>query len=104
MLIGLRFRRMIMTSELILFSENLRREIALYSSRRFIQNVVLFRDLPRNALESIVVNLKMELYLPNDMIIKAGTQGDCMFFLASGTVAVLTPTGKEVSFNYSKKI
>ncbi|XP_046737174.1 potassium/sodium hyperpolarization-activated cyclic nucleotide-gated channel 1-like [Diprion similis] len=77
-------------------SDNLRREIALHSSRRFIQNVVIFRDLPSNVLESIVVNLKMELYLPNDVIIKAGTQGDCMFFLASGTVVVLTPTGKEI--------
>ncbi|XP_046412003.1 potassium/sodium hyperpolarization-activated cyclic nucleotide-gated channel 2-like [Neodiprion fabricii] len=77
-------------------SENLRREIALHSSRRYVQNVVIFRDLPSDVLESIVVNLKMELYLPNDVIIKAGTQGDCMFFLASGTVAVLTPTGKEI--------
>lgn len=42
-------------------------------------------------------NLKFELYLPNDVIIKAGSQGDCMFFLFSGTVVVLTPTGKEVS-------
>lgn len=79
--------------------ENLRREIALHSCRRFVQNVTLFRDLPRNVLESIVLNLKMELYQQNDVIIKAGTQGDCMFFLASGTVAVLTPTGKEVGFD-----
>ncbi|XP_048510269.1 potassium/sodium hyperpolarization-activated cyclic nucleotide-gated channel 1-like [Athalia rosae] len=77
-------------------TDDLRRDIALHSSRRFIQNVSLFRDLPRSVLESIVVNLRMELYLPNDVIVKAGTQGDCMFFLASGTVAVLTPTGKEV--------
>lgn len=46
-------------------------------------------------------NLKFELFLPNEVIIKAGTQGDCMFFLSSGTVAVLTPTGKEVSIFFN---
>ncbi|RLU15133.1 hypothetical protein DMN91_013020 [Ooceraea biroi] len=46
--------------------------------------------------KSIVKNLKFELYLPNDVIVKAGAQGDCMFFLSSGTVTVLTPTGKEI--------
>jgi len=59
--------------------------------------VAIFKNLPKNVLQSIVKNLKFELYLPNEVIIKAGTQGDCMFFLSSGTVAVLTPTGKEVS-------
>lgn len=78
-------------------SEPLREEIALQSCRRLIENVAIFKNLPRNALQSIVKNLKFELYLPNDIIIKAGSHGDCMFFLSSGTVAVLTPTGKEVS-------
>lgn len=79
-------------------TEPLREEIALQSCRRLIENVAIFKNLPRNALQSIVKNLKFELYLPNDVIIKAGSQGDCMFFLSSGTVTVLTPTGKEVSF------
>lgn len=57
----------------------------------------IFNNLPRDILQPIIKSLKFELYLPNEVIIKAGTQGDCMFFLSSGTVAVLTPTGKEVS-------
>lgn len=61
-----------------------------------MENVEIFQDLPRNILTLIVTNLKPELYLAKDMIIKAGTQGECMFFLSSGTVAILTPTGKEV--------
>ncbi|EFN71680.1 Potassium/sodium hyperpolarization-activated cyclic nucleotide-gated channel 2 [Camponotus floridanus] len=77
-------------------TEPLREEIALESCRRLIENVAIFKNLPKNVLQSIVKNLKFELYLPNEVIIKAGTQGDCMFFLSSGTVAVLTPTGKEM--------
>ncbi|XP_067208719.1 potassium/sodium hyperpolarization-activated cyclic nucleotide-gated channel 2-like isoform X3 [Linepithema humile] len=74
----------------------LREEIALESCRRLIENVIIFKNLPKDVLQSIVKNLKFELYLPNDVIVKAGTQGDCMFFLSCGTVAVLTPTGKEM--------
>lgn len=83
------------------FAEPLREEIALQSCRRLIENVAIFKNLPKNVLQSIVKNLKFELYLPNEVIIKAGTQGDCMFFLSSGTVAVLTPTGKEVSISFN---
>lgn len=68
-----------------------------------MENVAVFRSLPKDILVSIVAHLKFELYLPNDVIVKAGTQGDCMFFLASGTVAVLTPTGKEVCIFFQSK-
>lgn len=61
-----------------------------------MENVEIFQDLPRTVLVQIVSQLKPELYLSKDMIIKAGTQGDCMFFLSSGTVVILTPTGREV--------
>ncbi|XP_053985509.1 potassium/sodium hyperpolarization-activated cyclic nucleotide-gated channel 2-like [Hylaeus volcanicus] len=77
-------------------SEALRQEIALQSSHRLIENVAIFKNLPKHILRMIVKNLKFELHLPNDVIVKAGAQGDCMFFLSAGTVAVLTPTGKEI--------
>ncbi|KAG5322765.1 HCN4 protein, partial [Pseudoatta argentina] len=93
-----RFKNTYFQSKRILsdLTEPLRDEIAFQSCRRLIENVDIFKNLPKNILQSIVKHLKFELYLPNDVIIKAGTQGDCMYFLASGTIAVLTPTGKEV--------
>ncbi|XP_018396305.1 PREDICTED: potassium/sodium hyperpolarization-activated cyclic nucleotide-gated channel 1-like [Cyphomyrmex costatus] len=93
-----RFKNTYFRSKRILsdLTEPLREEIAFQSCRRLIENVAIFKNLPRNVLQSIVKNLKFELYLQNDVIIKAGAQGDCMFFLSSGTVAVLTPTGKEM--------
>ncbi|XP_034177734.1 potassium/sodium hyperpolarization-activated cyclic nucleotide-gated channel 1 isoform X2 [Osmia lignaria lignaria] len=93
-----RFRNSYFREKLILqnLSEQLRQEIALQSCHRLVENVAIFKTLPKNVLRSIVRNLKFELYLPNDVIVKAGAQGDCMFFLSAGTVAVLTPTGKEI--------
>ncbi|CAK9822346.1 Potassium/sodium hyperpolarization-activated cyclic nucleotide-gated channel 4 [Anthophora retusa] len=93
-----RFRNSYFREKSILgnLSEQLRQEIALQSSHRLIENVAIFKALPKHVLRSIVKNLRFELYLPNDVIVKAGAQGDCMFFLSAGTVAVLTPTGKEI--------
>ncbi|CAD1469821.1 unnamed protein product, partial [Heterotrigona itama] len=93
-----RFRNSYFREKNILYnlSEQLRQEIAFQSSHRLVQNVAIFKELPKSVLRSIVKNLKFELYLPNDVIVKAGTYGDCMFFLSAGTVAVLTPTGKEI--------
>ncbi|KAK2580594.1 hypothetical protein KPH14_007716 [Odynerus spinipes] len=85
-----------MKNRLLAYYERLRDEIAMKSCRRLVENVTLFRDLPQEVLKSIVKNLKFELYLQNDVIVRSGTHGDCMFFLSTGTVAVLTPTGKEV--------
>lgn len=61
-----------------------------------VESVSLFSGLPDNVVGEIIYHLKSEVYLPNDIIVKAGTLGDCMYFLSSGTVAVLTHTGKEV--------
>ncbi|XP_076762250.1 potassium/sodium hyperpolarization-activated cyclic nucleotide-gated channel 4 [Xylocopa sonorina] len=83
-------------SILLNLSEQLRQEIALQSSHRLVENVAIFKTLPKSVLRSIMRYLRFELYLPNDIIVKAGGHGDCMFFLSAGTVAVLTPTGKEI--------
>ncbi|KAJ8673833.1 hypothetical protein QAD02_005095 [Eretmocerus hayati] len=95
-----RFRNSYFREKKILsnLSDTLRQEVILHSCRRLVENVEIFQDLPKNILALIVSNLKAELYLAKDMIIKAGTQGECMFFLSSGTVAILTPTGKEVCY------
>lgn len=74
----------------------LREEMTLHSCRRLVENVILFKDLPNETISAIVSTLKFELYLPDDVIVKAGTQGDCMYFLSSGTVAIFTPAGQEV--------
>ncbi|XP_015589234.1 potassium/sodium hyperpolarization-activated cyclic nucleotide-gated channel 1 [Cephus cinctus] len=93
-----RFRKSYFRERMILSSlpDQLRQEIVLYSCQRLVENVAIFQNLPQDVLTSIVTNLKLELYLPNDIIVKASTHGDCMFFLSSGTVAVFTPTGKEI--------
>ncbi|CAB0033857.1 unnamed protein product [Trichogramma brassicae] len=95
-----RFRNSYFREETLLshLSDSLRQEVILHSCKKLVESVEIFHNLPKSILTLVVTHLKRELYLAKDMIIKAGTQGDCMFFLSSGTVAILTPTGKEVCF------
>lgn len=79
------------------FSDKLKKEINYHACRRLVNNVQIFKDLPQLVVENILASLKTEIYLSNDLIIKAGVEGDCMYFLASGTVVVLSPSGKEVA-------
>lgn len=83
-------------STLGLLSEKLKSEINLNICSNLVNNVQILSHLPGNILEQVVAFMKPEIVLPNDIIIKAGSAGDCMYFLASGTVAVWTPSGKEV--------
>ncbi|XP_017777441.1 PREDICTED: potassium/sodium hyperpolarization-activated cyclic nucleotide-gated channel 1-like [Nicrophorus vespilloides] len=79
-----------------MLSETLRRDINLHSCRTLIDSVPLLKDLPSEIISEVVHHLRHEVFLYNDIIVKAGAIGDCMYFISNGTVAVSTPTGKEI--------
>lgn len=76
--------------------ERLRKEVNLFSCRKLVESVSVMSELPTEVVMEVTSNLKSEVFLPNDIIVKAGTPGDCMYFLATGTVSVSTRNGKEV--------
>ncbi|XP_068086411.1 potassium/sodium hyperpolarization-activated cyclic nucleotide-gated channel 1 [Anabrus simplex] len=77
-------------------STQLRQELLLHSCRRLVENVPFFNNIPVNLMIRIVKCLHSEVLLANDVVMKAGTSGDCMYFISSGTVAIYTTSGKEV--------
>ncbi|XP_058453942.1 uncharacterized protein LOC131431964 [Malaya genurostris] len=77
-------------------SNNLRRSIRMETCQHLVKNVELFRNLPHALIEDIVDRLTMEVFLENDVIIQAGTFGDAMYFIASGTAAVYSVAGREL--------
>ncbi|XP_008212102.1 potassium/sodium hyperpolarization-activated cyclic nucleotide-gated channel 4-like isoform X1 [Nasonia vitripennis] len=81
---------------LSILSMHMRQEIRMHSCRKLVENVTFFNNLPLSLLARIVALLKSEIFLTNDLIVKANQTGDCMYFIATGTVAVYTLTGKEV--------
>ncbi|CAG9828955.1 unnamed protein product [Diabrotica balteata] len=79
-----------------LLSDNLKKDINMGICRYLISNVSIFKELSKDQVSDIVQVLISEIFLPNDAIIQAGTIGEAMYFLASGTVAVYTHSGKEI--------
>ncbi|XP_011498917.1 PREDICTED: potassium/sodium hyperpolarization-activated cyclic nucleotide-gated channel 1-like [Ceratosolen solmsi marchali] len=77
-------------------SEPLRKELIFHNYKRLLDNVKLFKYLPEPAIEKLIMFIKPELYLSNDIIVKSGTIGDTMYFIDSGTVAVYSSFGKEI--------
>ncbi|CAG9764681.1 unnamed protein product [Ceutorhynchus assimilis] len=77
-------------------SEQLRQEINMHACRKLVENVIFFRNLPINLLVRIISCLRIEVYLVNDIIIKANTPGTSMYFISTGTVAIYTKSGKEI--------
>lgn len=82
-----------------MFSEQLRNEISLHTCHSLVNKVTLFEGLPASVVGSILGCLQPEVYLPNDLVMRAGDIGDCMFLIANGTVAVYSLKGVEVLYS-----
>ncbi|XP_053979382.1 potassium/sodium hyperpolarization-activated cyclic nucleotide-gated channel 1-like [Hylaeus volcanicus] len=77
-------------------SPYLREELILHNYLRLISTVELFKHLPETVVSQLVSELRSEIFMTGDEIVKAGTLGESLYFIACGTVAVYTSTGKEV--------
>ncbi|VEN63682.1 unnamed protein product [Callosobruchus maculatus] len=76
--------------------DKLKKEINIHECKNLIKNVSLFAHLTEHQTSTVVEMLTPEIFLPKDTIIQAGSPGDCMYFISSGTVAVFTHSGKEI--------
>lgn len=79
-----------------ILTPHLRQEIMLQDCHEFLEKVTFFQGLPTALLVKVITHLKVVIVLPNDVIIRAGSQGDSMYFISYGTVAVYTNQGKEI--------
>ncbi|VEN35846.1 unnamed protein product [Callosobruchus maculatus] len=61
-----------------------------------MDRIDFFRNVPARLLNALVAKFRTEIFLTNDVIIVAGTPGDCMYFINYGTVAIYSLAGKEI--------
>ncbi|XP_053692207.1 potassium/sodium hyperpolarization-activated cyclic nucleotide-gated channel 2-like [Sabethes cyaneus] len=83
-----------------MLSETLKNRISENSARRFYEQVPVFKGIPSNILLALVQGMEKEIYLPNDILLKAGTKGSKMYFIYTGSVAIYTQSGKEIAHMY----
>ncbi|KPJ14111.1 Potassium/sodium hyperpolarization-activated cyclic nucleotide-gated channel 4 [Papilio machaon] len=77
-------------------SDQLRHEIILHTCYKLVNRLPLLEGLPASVVGAVMGCLKPEVYLPNDLVMRAGDNGDCMYFIANGTVAVYSLKGVEI--------
>lgn len=77
-------------------SETLRTELFLFSANKLIRKVDIFKKLPKSTLGTIIAMMKSEIYSPKDIIVKHGSEISDIYFISSGTVAVVNKKGIEI--------
>ncbi|XP_072763638.1 potassium/sodium hyperpolarization-activated cyclic nucleotide-gated channel 1-like [Anoplolepis gracilipes] len=76
-------------------SDHLNQEILFHSSASLLDTMIL-HTLSRNVLGDLINLIRPVIYLTEEIIYKAGTDSDYMYFIASGTVALITFSGREI--------
>jgi hyperpolarization activated cyclic nucleotide-gated potassium channel 2 len=62
-----------------------------------VASVPFFLSASPEFVTEVVSHLRFEVYLPGDLIVKAGTIGERMYFLQEGIVSVLSEGGDLVT-------
>ncbi|KAK0081625.1 hypothetical protein PV325_011847 [Microctonus aethiopoides] len=76
---------------------HLKQEINMRSNGGLLKTATIFHDLPESLVIDILSVVKPIIYLQDDIIYKFGDVGNCMYFIASGTVAIINFMGKEIT-------
>jgi hypothetical protein len=74
----------------------LREEISLFLHESMVQKVPIFNGCDESFLSDIVVHLRPQVNMPDEVIIDIGGVGDRMFFLSSGSIEILIASGRSV--------
>ncbi|GJQ85025.1 hypothetical protein Trydic_g3686 [Trypoxylus dichotomus] len=77
-------------------SNQLKQEILVNTYGTLLTNTIIFKDIPYALLLRISSMMKMEIYLPNDVVVVADTDSEIMYFIQTGMVAVYDKWGREV--------
>nr|CAI5817594.1 unnamed protein product [Callosobruchus analis] len=77
-------------------SLTLKQQIQITITRRQLEKVDFFRDVPSSILTKLFSKCKSEIFLTNDVIVVAGSPGQFMYFINFGTVAVYSTSGREI--------
>lgn len=77
-------------------SSPLRQQIMIHNTRQLVDNSPFFENLPSSLVLKIISALSVELFLDGDVVYTPGQMGLSVYFITSGSVALYTPSGKEV--------
>ncbi|KAJ8916638.1 hypothetical protein NQ315_000283 [Exocentrus adspersus] len=76
-------------------SDHLRMEIFLYSARRLSVSK-LFKHMSSVHISNLISNMRLETFAPGDVIFKPDHQHDNIYFISTGTIAILNKEEMEL--------
>ena len=94
----LRYRSTDINQTLLLdhLSPNLRDECLLFQHSAMVKKVPAFKLLPPGVILAIVRNLKPVVVMPGDVLLRKGERSPGLFFIAKGSVEILTTSVDEI--------
>lgn len=78
-------------------SDPLRQRVMWHNCRRVLRNVPFFARAEPDFLRDLVVYMKAEFFTPGDVVAAAGTMGDRLYLLQSGSARVVDELGTTVA-------
>ncbi|EGI66247.1 Potassium/sodium hyperpolarization-activated cyclic nucleotide-gated channel 2 [Acromyrmex echinatior] len=77
-------------------SPYLREKLLLHNYRRLLNDVDLFKNLTEIMIAQFVGAIRSEIFMADDVLVRAGARGDALYFIAYGTVVVYNNVEKEI--------
>lgn len=74
----------------------LRNEVLMHNMRQLPEKIAFLRELPTTQFEWLIQRLEQEIVLPDTDVYKFRDRGDYLWFVASGTLALYSPSDIEV--------
>ena len=69
---------------------SLKMKVALFLNKAIFEKISFLKGAPQELISEIVLQLKPEIYLPNDYIFREGENGEKMYFISYGLVEILS--------------
>jgi len=76
--------------------ESLQQEVIVSLKEKIIKKINAFSDAPENFITEIAHELKMEIFVPGDIVFREGSKGDKLYFLLKGEMDVVTGEAKKL--------
>ncbi|KAF6019663.1 HCN3 [Bugula neritina] len=90
---GKMFDEQVILNEL---SHTLRADILYHNCQALVHTVPFFVNADPNFVSDVITKLHYEMYMPGELIVKANTKGDKMFFIQEGLVEVVDEHNEKV--------
>ncbi len=69
---------------------SLKTQVSLFLNQDIIEKVPIFKGASQAFIKEVILNLEPVVFTPNDIIVSKGEPGYDMFFISSGSVAVVS--------------